>query len=505
MFQLKPSSDFSFVPKEKNAHNHRLWDKNNIPLSQLPPHIIKDPVLWSIFKRLHYEDKNLLGVIVGETGCQPLGSKVLMANYTWRNVEDVKEGDKVLSPDYNGKLKIETVLNTTVFFDKNIYDVYDVENKKIVYSCSHNHIIPFVRSKSSGLVELRAKKFAEFCNLKQQFFSYVYDPVLQKNRLIEVKCHKRIGFDGCYFFGFGITGKTNWFVTNDYMITHNSGKSISAISFAKALDVTPIGNGDYLENFVVKCDENGNPSPETRIVFSATDFIRLVKSKLPKGSVIIWDEAGIGNDNTTWNDKRSRLVKHVMQSFRAQNLCVFLTVPDLESVTVGTRRLMHLLCTVVSRSDKFATVDLRWIVRNRNTGKDLRPFFCYEDENGERIKLNSYKIPKLDSGMELEYNKIKSNILGNINKFYENEMVAMEKLEVEKQERALEDKVKVRQFVLKDVIKEFEKNRDKLHYCWDEEKGRYDVYKLQFVLSEWGFEGKTGQARQIAANIKPIE
>ena len=59
------------------------------------------------------------------------------------------------------------------------------------------------------------------------------------------------------------------------------------------------------------------------LFFSATDLIRLVKSKLPKGSAIVWDEAGIGNDNTRWWDKKSILIKHVMQSFRAQNLILF--------------------------------------------------------------------------------------------------------------------------------------------------------------------------------------
>ena len=58
-----------------------------------------------------------------------------------------------------------------------------------------------------------------------------------------------------------------------------SGKSLSAISTAIRID--PTFNVD-------------------RIVFDTKSFLHLINSGLPKGSVVIYDDAGIGISNKDW-------------------------------------------------------------------------------------------------------------------------------------------------------------------------------------------------------------
>jgi len=72
----------------------------------------------------------------------PKGTKVLMANGEWKNIEDVKEGDLVISPDVKtGKHSTAKVIKT----HSRLSEVYDVCNKntnEVLYSCADNHDIP---------------------------------------------------------------------------------------------------------------------------------------------------------------------------------------------------------------------------------------------------------------------------------------------------------------------------------------------------------------------------
>ena len=97
-----------------------------------------------------YLDKNfdMIGLItqggsVGGGKCQIKGSKVLLSNGLWKNIEDIKVGDLVLSPQKDGSTTYEKVISTTNWFSKDNYNVIEKnkQNKKL-YSCSGNHLIP---------------------------------------------------------------------------------------------------------------------------------------------------------------------------------------------------------------------------------------------------------------------------------------------------------------------------------------------------------------------------
>ena len=219
-----------------------------------------------------------------------------------------------------------------------------------------------------------------------------------------------------------------------------AGKSISSASIARLIDITPLGKGKFKENFVINSNKQGIPTADCRIVFSAGDFIRLIRTGLPKGSVIIWDEAGIGNDNTRWYDRKSQIIKHIMQTFRKDNLMLILTVPDEESIALATRRLVHAVIEVQDRNNNFAICSVQWLdrvrgYRGKSGDQDVRTKIyrktpAFQDALGQQYKVVEYCVPKIDKVSEDAYNRIKDRILNNMNEFYEREMDTMEKLEV---------------------------------------------------------------------------
>jgi len=81
--------------------------------------------------------------VYGPEQCQPAGSKVLMANGEFKNIEDIKVGDNVLSPQRNDEYNFSTVLHTTSWFCEDMYTIKSLrKNNPILYSCSGNHIVP---------------------------------------------------------------------------------------------------------------------------------------------------------------------------------------------------------------------------------------------------------------------------------------------------------------------------------------------------------------------------
>lgn len=94
-------------------------------------------------------DGNSFTFFIGGNGCQPKDSKVLMANGEWKNIQDIKIGDYVLSPQQDKTNVFSKVINITSWHSNENYDVTQLLKKqKKLYTCSHNHLIPIVYTKS---------------------------------------------------------------------------------------------------------------------------------------------------------------------------------------------------------------------------------------------------------------------------------------------------------------------------------------------------------------------
>jgi intein/homing endonuclease len=77
--------------------------------------------------------------------CQVKGDKVLMADGSWKNIENIIIGDKVLSPQKDGSFAIANVINTHSRYEEEIYEIKEVSReKRLLYKCAWNHEIPIL-------------------------------------------------------------------------------------------------------------------------------------------------------------------------------------------------------------------------------------------------------------------------------------------------------------------------------------------------------------------------
>lgn len=114
--------------------------------------IVNNPCLRNNIKSMNKERKRKFDFFILITGyerfgkCCQKGSKVLMANGEWKNIEDIVIGDYVLSPQENGSYIFVKVIETTNWWCNKTYDVCELNKKKRkLYTCSYNHSIPINR------------------------------------------------------------------------------------------------------------------------------------------------------------------------------------------------------------------------------------------------------------------------------------------------------------------------------------------------------------------------
>lgn len=101
-----------------------------------------------------------------------------------------------------------------------------------------------------------------------------------------------------------------------------SGKSLTAIRLAELLD----------PGFSA-----------SRIVFTVKDFVKLVNSNLGSGSVIVFDDAGLGINSREWRAKHAKIFGMLTQGFRYKQIITIITVPFLGFIEKQSRKLVHLV------------------------------------------------------------------------------------------------------------------------------------------------------------------
>lgn len=158
-------------------------------------------------------------LIIGKRGkgkCEPKGSKVLMADGTWKNIEDIKVSDVVVSPVYiNNKWRLTNSIVSAKFKYKKeqIFEITD-KNDKPKYRCTEYHRIPVVRGKA--ISDFSADRiYTEKNNKKLSFYL-----AGKKIKQIEIKLKKKRKKEDVY--GISIDSPSQYYITDNWMVTHNS-------------------------------------------------------------------------------------------------------------------------------------------------------------------------------------------------------------------------------------------------------------------------------------------
>ena len=162
-----------------------------------------------------------------------------------------------------------------------------------------------------------------------------------------------------------------------------SGKSMSAIRLAERVD----------PNFSVD-----------RIVFTVQDFLALVNSGLPPGSVIVFDDAGLGINARLWQEMSARVFGMLTQGFRYKQILTFITVPDETFIERQSRKLVHI---------RFEATDVQGLMKmkilSRNTFDPEHPLAkfprIHRGLSEITVKMVKFRLPSDDLREKYEAKK----------------------------------------------------------------------------------------------------
>ena len=140
---------------------------------------------------------------------------------------------------------------------------------------------------------------------------------------------------------------------------------------------TDVTNQDYKAVFTGECGRGKSYAAlrlaetiqpdfniERQLVFRADEFLRLMNSDLPKGSVIIWDEASTSLDARDFNTIFNKLLNNVLVTMRYRNYVLLFSVPSTAFIDKRARELLD------------GCVDMRYIDQKRQ--QSVAKFYIYK-------------------------------------------------------------------------------------------------------------------------------
>ncbi len=188
-----------------------------------------------------------------------------------------------------------------------------------------------------------------------------------------------------------------------------SGKSFSALEYARRIDIGDNGKTRFSID---------------RVALSAEQFMDLVKQKMPKGSVIIWDETGIGINARTFYNQQNLNISYITQTFRYKNYIVLYTTPSISYIDKQVRQLFHGYFEMknIDYGNKISYARYFDIVHNPRSG-DLRyPQIRRRNENGEKEIINKIGFRMPPKELVDEYEEKKKAHLEKLYSLYKNEL-----------------------------------------------------------------------------------
>ena len=151
-----------------------------------------------------------------------------------------------------------------------------------------------------------------------------------------------------------------------------TGKSYSCLRLGEKLD----------PNFTSK-----------NIIFSVDELIEKLHNKeIKKGSVLVFEEIGVGADSRNFYTKQNKNLGYVLATFRTLNSVILFNTPAQSMIDKKVRQVTHIIFEMIGidYQTKRAFCKPKWIQHNGLLGKD---FPKYTKKGNFKIKQARFKLP----------------------------------------------------------------------------------------------------------------
>lgn len=153
-------------------------------------------------------------------------------------------------------------------------------------------------------------------------------------------------------------------------------------------------------------------------VFSPMEFLQVINnSKVKKGDVIIFDEAGVGMSSRDWYKLQNKLLGSVLQTFRNMNMAVIFTMPNISFIDAQARKLFHNFIETVhiDFEKEIATIKVFDVEVNNRYDKTYYKYPVF-NVNNKQYTLKTIGVPKPSEKVIYNYEKKKQIYTNRLNR-----------------------------------------------------------------------------------------
>lgn len=173
-----------------------------------------------------------------------------------------------------------------------------------------------------------------------------------------------------------------------------TGKSFDAISIGETID----------PNFDIS-------AKKTNLAFTPYAFLTMLEDEVnyPPGSVIIFDEAGIGMSSRNWYDAVQKMINYALQVVRKRGLIIIFTTPDATFVDSQPRKLFKFFFETKSIDFKrqVSIVSPKKLFTDRKSGKIYYFFPVIQDIEEGNVQIRELLIAKPTKEICKKYEELK--------------------------------------------------------------------------------------------------
>lgn len=155
------------------------------------------------------------------------------------------------------------------------------------------------------------------------------------------------------------------------------------------------------------------------VFFDAISFLKRLNTEEPlKGKVLLWDETGIGLNSKQWQSRANKVVNATFQTFRHDNVILFMTLPFFSFLDADARKLVHALFETqgIDFETNEGKIKPLLIQVNQDTGKLYRKYLRVNSEEGGLIPVERIRLPLCPKEILDEYEQRASIFKKNVKK-----------------------------------------------------------------------------------------
>jgi len=233
-----------------------------------------------------------------------------------------------------------------------------------------------------------------------------------------------------------------------------------------------------------KVDDDFNVN---KVVFNVKDFMKLlVKKKIKKGDVIIFDEAGVGVNARLWYSTINRVANATFQTMRNRNFATLFTVPFTEYVDTQTRKMFHAIFEALKilRSRGLSIFKVKKIHYSIHKAKYLFPKYEFKI-NGSYYTLERIMFRKPSRKLINAYEKKKQE--------FQDQLYQASLEELEKQEGKTIGKDEERKKKIQEAIEKVKGAIDN----YVKKKGDRYYIDINLLKADFGFSSSIAKAVKV--------